>query len=151
MENEEKIVNSSVAEEVSVAEFAGFDDEAERLKEEEARNAQIEADKLLPPDPEAILEIRHLKKHFVLKKTLMGKPLSTLKAVDDVSFKIKEGETLGIVGESGCGKTTMGRTVLKLHQPTAGQVFFEGQDIAGFTPKQMRALRTKMQIVFQDP
>ena len=151
MENEEKIVNSSVAEEVSVAEFAGFDDEAERLKEEEARNAQIEADKLLPPDPEAILEIRHLKKHFVLKKTLMGKPLSTLKAVDDVSFKIKAGETLGIVGESGCGKTTMGRTVLKLHQPTAGQVFFEGQDIAGFTPKQMRALRTKMQIVFQDP
>ncbi len=151
MENEEKIVNSSAAEEVSVAEFVGFDDEAERLKEEEARNAQIEADKLLPPDPEAILEIRHLKKHFVLKKTLMGKPLSTLKAVDDVSFKIKEGETLGIVGESGCGKTTMGRTVLKLHQPTAGQVFFEGQDIAGFTPKQMRALRTKMQIVFQDP
>ena len=156
MEQEEKIVKSSVAEDVveevlEQTEFAGFDDEAERLKEEEARNAQIEADKLLPPDPEAILEIRHLKKHFVLKKTLMGKPISTLKAVDDVSFKIKAGETLGIVGESGCGKTTMGRTVLKLHQPTAGQVFFEGQDIAGFTPKQMRALRTKMQIVFQDP
>jgi peptide/nickel transport system ATP-binding protein len=81
----------------------------------------------------------------------MGKPLSTLKAVDDVSFIVKEGETLGIVGESGCGKTTMGRAVLKLHQPTAGQIFFEGQDIAGYTPKQMRALRTKMQIVFQDP
>jgi peptide/nickel transport system ATP-binding protein len=131
--------------------FVGYDDEAERAREEAAREAQIEADKLLPPDPEAILEVRHLKKHFVLKKTLMGKPLSTLKAVDDVSFTVKAGETLGIVGESGCGKTTMGRTILKLHQPTAGQVFFEGVDIAGYTPKQMRALRTKMQIVFQDP
>ena len=98
-----------------------------------------------------ILEVRNLKKHFVLKKTLMGKPLSTLKAVDDVSFTIKEGETLGIVGESGCGKTTMGRTVLKLHQPSGGQIIFEGKDITNYTPKQMRALRTKMQIVFQDP
>ena len=131
--------------------FVGFDDEAERAKEEAERAAQIEKDTLLPPDPEAILEVRHLKKHFVLKKTLMGKPISTLKAVDDVSIKVKPGETIGIVGESGCGKTTMGRTILKLHQPTAGQVFFEGKDIAGYTPKQMRALRTDMQIVFQDP
>ena len=98
-----------------------------------------------------MLEVKNLKKYFVLKKTLMGKPISTLKAVDDISFTIKPGETLGIVGESGCGKTTMGRTVLKLHQPTAGQIIFEGKDIAGYTPKQMRALRTKMQIVFQDP
>jgi peptide/nickel transport system ATP-binding protein len=131
--------------------FENFDDEAEKMKEDAEREAQIEADKQLPPDPDVILEVRHLKKHFVLKKTMMGKPLSTLKAVDDVSFKIKAGETLGIVGESGCGKTTMGRAVLKLHQPTAGQIFFEGVDIAGYTPKQMRALRTKMQIVFQDP
>ena len=78
---------------------------------------------------EYILEVKNLKKHFVLKKTLMGKPISTLKAVDDVSFTIKAGETLGIVGESGCGKTTMGRAILKLHQPTSGQVIFEGQDI----------------------
>ena len=138
-------------EKTNVEDFSNYDDEAEKLKEEQEREAQIEADKLLPPDPEAILEVRHLKKHFVLKKTLMGKPLSTLKAVDDVSFKIKAGETLGIVGESGCGKTTMGRAILKLHQPTAGQIFFEGVDIAGYTPKEMRALRTKMQIVFQDP
>ena len=159
MENEELKLNPSeeenetaVAEEVaSQGEFASFDDEAEQLKEQQEREAQIEADKLLPPDPDAILEVRHLKKHFVLKKTMMGKPLSTLKAVDDVSFKVKAGETLGIVGESGCGKTTMGRAILKLHQPTAGQIFFEGVDIAGYTPKQMRALRTKMQIVFQDP
>ena len=131
--------------------FVGFDDQAEREREEAVRAAQTEKDALLPPDPEAILEVRHLKKHFVLKKTLMGKPLSTLKAVHDISIKIKPGETIGIVGESGCGKTTMGRTILKLHQPTAGQIFFEGKDIAGYTPKQMRALRMDMQIVFQDP
>ncbi len=131
--------------------FSNYDDVAEKEREETEKAVKIEQDKLLPPDPDAILEVRHLKKYFTLKKTFMGKPISTLKAVDDVSFKIKAGETLGIVGESGCGKTTMGRAVLKLHQPTAGQVFFEGQDIAGYTPKQMRALRTKMQIVFQDP
>lgn len=131
--------------------FDGYDDEAEATKEQLKRDEKSEADKLLPPDPEAILEVRHLKKFFVLKKTLTGKPLSTLKAVDDVSFKVKPGETLGIVGESGCGKTTMGRTILKLYQPTDGQVFFHGEDVSKYSPKQMRALRTKMQIVFQDP
>lgn len=131
--------------------FEGFDDEAEYLKEEEARAAKIEGDRLLPPDEEAILEVRHLKKYFVLKKTLLGKPLSSLKAVDDVSFKIKRGETLGIVGESGCGKTTMGRTILKLYEPTDGQVFFKGKDVAKLSAKEMRALRSQMQIVFQDP
>lgn len=131
--------------------FDGYDDEAEATKEQLERDEKSEADKLLPPDPEAILEVRHLKKFFVLKKTLTGKPLSTLKAVDDVSFKVKPGETLGIVGESGCGKTTMGRTILKLYQPTDGQVFFHGEDVSKYSPKQMRALRKKMQIVFQDP
>lgn len=82
---------------------------------------------------------------------MLGKPLSELKAVDDVSFKIYPGETLGIVGESGCGKSTMGRAILKLHQPTAGQIFFKGEDIANYKQKEMRPLRTKMQIVFQDP
>ena len=139
------------AEEAGKGEFAGFDDLAEAEKEKAARDEKIAADALLPPDENAILEVRHLKKYFVLKKTLMGKPLSTLKAVDDVSFKIMPGETLGIVGESGCGKTTMGRTVLKLHQPTAGQIFFKGTDIAGYKAKQMRPLRKQMQIVFQDP
>lgn len=149
MKKQQNELNSLETEKVN--EFINYDDVAEKEREEAEKAVKIEQDKLLPPDPEAILEVRHLKKHFTLKKTLMGKPLSILKAVDDVCFKIKAGETLGIVGESGCGKTTMGRAVLKLHQPTAGQVFFEGQDIAGFTPKQMRALRTKMQIVFQDP
>ena len=152
MEKEEVNEACQETDETNLAgEFDTFDDEAQRAKEIAAKDEQAEKDKELPPDPDAILEVRHLKKHFVLKKTLLGKPISTLKAVDDVSFKIKLGETLGIVGESGCGKTTMGRAILKLHQPTAGQIFFEGQDIAGYTPKQMRALRTKMQIVFQDP
>ena len=150
METKEQVLNETEIN-VTDVEFSNFDDVAEREKEEAIKAQKIEEDKLLPPDPNAVLEVRHLKKHFVLKKTLMGKPLSTLKAVDDVSFIVKEGETLGIVGESGCGKTTMGRAVLKLHQPTAGQIFFEGVDIAGYTSKQMRALRTKMQIVFQDP
>ena len=152
MEKEEVNEACQETDETNLAgEFDTFDDEAQRAKEIAEKDEQAEKDKELPPDPDAILEVRHLKKHFVLKKTLLGKPISTLKAVDDVSFKIKPGETLGIVGESGCGKTTMGRAILKLHQPTAGQIFFEGQDIAGYTPKQMRALRTKMQIVFQDP
>ncbi len=146
---EQTEISSLATEDASI--YVDYDDVNEKEREETEKAVKIEQDKLLPPDPEAILEVRHLKKYFTLKKTLMGKPLSTLKAVDDVSFKIKAGETLGIVGESGCGKTTMGRTVLKLHQPTAGQIFFEGQDVAGYTPKQMRALRTKMQIVFQDP
>lgn len=144
-------VNSTQTEVAEMSEYASFDDVAEREKENQEKLEQAEKDKLLPPNPDAILEVRHLKKHFVLKKTIMGKAISTLKAVDDVSFIVKPGETLGIVGESGCGKTTMGRTILKLHQPTDGQVFFEGQDIAGYKPKEMRPLRTKMQIVFQDP
>lgn len=128
-----------------------FADEIQRRKEQEERDKKAEEDKALPPDEEAILEVRHLKKYFVLKKSMVDTPLQSLRAVDDVSFKIKPGETLGIVGESGCGKTTMGRTILKLHQPTDGQIFFDGVDIAKYSSKQMRALRTQMQIVFQDP
>ncbi len=131
--------------------FSSFDDAEEAAKEQEERDKKAEADLSLPPDPDALLEIRHLKKYFTLSKTILGKPQSVLRAVDDVSFKLKAGETLGIVGESGCGKTTLGRTILKLHQPTSGQVFFEGTDIAKFKPSQMRKLRTKMQIIFQDP
>ncbi len=148
---EETKKNSVADTDESENEFKNFDDEAEFLKESNEKEEAIERDKALPADTEAILEVRHLKKYFVLKKTVLGKPLSTLKAVDDVSFKIKPGETLGIVGESGCGKTTMGRTILKLHQPSSGQIFFEGSDIAGYNSAQMRKLRSKMQIVFQDP
>ena len=137
--------------ETTSSEFSGFDDVAEAEKEQARRDEKAKADLELPPDPDALLEVRHLKKYFPLKKTMSGKVLVSLRAVDDVSFKLKAGETIGIVGESGCGKTTLGRTILKLHQPTDGQVFFEGQDIAKYKPSQMRPLRTKMQIIFQDP
>ena len=128
-----------------------YDDAAEEAKYLEKRKRQIEEDLKAPFDKDAILEIRHLRKCFPIKKTFTGKVTQELIAVDDVSFKLKPGETLGIVGESGCGKTTMGRAVLKLHEPTAGQIIFEGQDITKFKSAQMRDIRKKMQIIFQDP
>ena len=115
------------------------------------RKAQIEADSKLPFDPDALLEVRHLRKCFPLKKTITGKVTQELIAVDDVSFKLKAGETLGIVGESGCGKTTMGRAILKLHQPSGGQIIFDGKDITNYKSAEMREIRKQMQIIFQDP
>ena len=91
-----------------------------------------------------ILEVKHLKKYFET-------PRGTLHAVDDVSFSIQRGKTLGIVGESGCGKSTTGRAILRLIEPTSGQVLFEGQDVLKLNKTQMRRLRCDMQIVFQDP
>jgi len=89
-------------------------------------------------------EVKNLKKYFKTKK-------GTLHAVDDVSFTVEQGKTLGVVGESGCGKSTTGRTILRLLEPTSGQVFFEGKDIFSLSPRQMRAMRKEMQIIFQDP
>lgn len=90
------------------------------------------------------LQVEHLKKYF---KTSRG----FLHAVDDVSFTINEGETLGVVGESGCGKSTLGRTILRLHEPTSGKVLFEGKDVSKFNKKEMKNIRSDMQIIFQDP
>ena len=98
-----------------------------------------------------ILEVKNLCKSFPLKKTMTGKVTQELIAVDNVSFKLNAGETLGIVGESGCGKTTLGRAILKLHEPTGGNIIFEGKDITKYKKKQMREIRKKMQIIFQDP
>ncbi len=147
----EKEERQEELERTKASEFAAFDDAAEAAKEETAREEKARADADLPPDPDVLLEVRHLKKYFPLKKTLAGKVTLSLRAVDDVSFKLKAGETLGIVGESGCGKTTLGRTILKLYQPTDGQIFFAGQEIAKYSPSKMRPLRTQMQIIFQDP
>lgn len=91
-----------------------------------------------------ILRVEHLKKYFTT-------PKGTLHAVDDVNFSIRTGETLGVVGESGCGKSTMGRAILRLHEPTGGKVYFEGRDILGCNKKQLKDLRKDMQIIFQDP
>ena len=128
-----------------------YDDAQIAAEFAEKRKAQIAEDFEKPFDPDCVLEIRHLRKCFPLKKTLTGKVTKELVAVDDVSFKLKAGETLGIVGESGCGKTTTGRAILKLHEPTAGQIIFDGQDITHFNSAQMRPIRQQMQIIFQDP
>lgn len=96
--------------------------------------------------PEYLVEVRDLKQHFPIKTGMFS--TTPLKAVDGVSFTIKPGETLGLVGESGCGKTTVGRSLLRLYKPTGGQVFFEGEEV---TDSNMTALRKKMQMVFQDP
>ena len=104
-----------------------------------------------PLDPEALLEVRHLQKYFPVGEDFFGRPTNYLKAVDDVSFKIKEGTTLGIVGESGCGKTTLGRTILRLHPATSGEIYFKGIDINTLGTKELNALRPEMQIIFQDP
>lgn len=103
-------------------------------------------------DPQYILMVNALKKYFPIKGGLMSKTVGYVKAVDGVTFNLKRGTTMGLVGESGCGKTTTGRTILRLSGPkTSGQVLFNGQEIYDLPPKEMRALRTKMQIIFQDP
>lgn len=98
-----------------------------------------------------ILEISNVKKHFPMKKGLFGNVLSWVKAVDDVSLKVRKGRTLGLVGESGCGKTTLGRTILRLIEPTAGDILYKGTNVVGLGREEMRAMRRKMQIIFQDP
>ena len=140
----------------NIANAQEIDPKIQEYLEIDAKNkaelaAQREEDFKKPYDPECILEVRHMRKTFPLKKSLLGKVQKELVAVDDVSFKLHAGETLGIVGESGCGKTTLGRAILKLHQPTGGQIIFNGEDITKFNTKQMRKNRTEMQIIFQDP
>lgn len=99
----------------------------------------------------AILKAESLKKYFPVYGGLLPRVTGQVKAVDDVSFEIKEGEILGIVGESGCGKTTVGRMTLRLLEPTSGKVFFEGTDILSLKGKELAMIRTRMQIIFQDP
>ena len=99
-----------------------------------------------------ILKIEGLQKHFATTTGgAFSKVKGTAKAVDGIDIEIFPGQTVGLVGESGCGKTTAGRTILKLYEPTGGKIFFEGQDITALTPKQMKPLRSQMQMIFQDP
>lgn len=98
-----------------------------------------------------ILEVEGLKKYFPLKKTILGKTLVSLKAVDDVTFKVEKGTTIGIVGESGCGKTTLGRTILRLYETDGGKIVFDGDDLTKLKKKELRKYRTDIQLIFQDP
>jgi oligopeptide transport system ATP-binding protein len=98
-----------------------------------------------------LLEVRNLKVHFPVKHGVFSRAKAHVKAVDDVSFAIGPGETLGLVGESGCGKTTLGRAIVKLVEPTSGSVLFEGEDIARLSGRELRTRRRKFQMIFQDP
>ncbi|MFC3745965.1 ABC transporter ATP-binding protein [Paenibacillus sp. GCM10012306] len=101
--------------------------------------------------PEALLEVNHLKKYFPITKGLLNRTVGQVKAVDDISIRLQPGETFGLVGESGSGKSTVGRTILRLTEKTAGEVKFKGIDIHALPPEELRGLRPKMQLIFQDP
>ncbi len=105
-----------------------------------------------PQNDDIILEVKNLKMYFPVGGGFLSrKPVGYVKAVDDLSFIVKRGETLGLVGESGCGKTTTGRCILQLYKPTAGQIIFNGEDLTKLNSKKMRAKRREMQVIFQDP
>jgi oligopeptide transport system ATP-binding protein len=100
----------------------------------------------------ALIQVRNLKMHFPITRGLLfQRKVGAIKAVDGISFEIKRGETLGLVGESGCGKSTTGRAILQLYRPTAGEVFFEGDNLTKLSGERMRRMRRRMQMIFQDP
>ena len=99
----------------------------------------------------SLLQVTGLKKYFPVRSGLFSRVSAWVQAVDDVTFHLKQGETLGLVGESGCGKTTVGRSILRLMEPTAGEVMFEGKNVLTLTPRELRKTRRRMQIIFQDP
>jgi oligopeptide transport system ATP-binding protein len=105
----------------------------------------------MPEPGQELLEIRNLKKYFPVRRGVLSRVVSHVKAVDDVSFTIRKGETFGLVGESGCGKTTTGRAVLRLIEPDSGEIRFEGADMLQLGASELRVLRRDMQIIFQDP
>ncbi|HHV58803.1 MAG TPA: dipeptide ABC transporter ATP-binding protein [Clostridiaceae bacterium] len=111
----------------------------------------MEIDRTNTNNNDDILVVRNLKKYYPLSRFSLSKEKAFVKAVDDVSFTIKRGTTMGLVGESGCGKTTVGRTILRLHEVTGGQVLFDGKDLATLPSGALRKLRPQMQMIFQDP
>ncbi len=104
-----------------------------------------------PEIQQPLLRVDNLVKYYPITGGILLREVASVKAVDDVSFSIRKGETLGLVGESGCGKSTLGRSILKLEESTSGKIFFQGKEIQDYNADQMRPLRKKMQIIFQDP
>ena len=102
-------------------------------------------------DKEVLVQLKDGTKEFVTSKTWTGKPLKVVHAVDQVNLSIYKGETIGVVGESGCGKSTLGRCILRLLTPTSGDVVYRGESIIRYNKEQMRQMRRKMQLIFQDP
>lgn len=104
-----------------------------------------------PGDENVLLQVSHLKKYFPIRGGLLGEKTQYVRAVDDISFNVRAGQTVGIVGESGCGKTTMGRTILRLHSVTSGEVIFNGMDLGKMNARALRKIRPQIQMIFQDP
>ena len=135
---------------LTVSDF--MDDEGVELTVDESKTKKVK--KVYKVDEEknpVLLEVNDLHVHFPIKGGIFGRVVDHFKAVNGVSFKLRKGMTLGLVGESGCGKTTLGRSLLRLIEPTAGQVVYNGVDVTSLNKDQMRALRSKVQIIFQDP
>lgn len=126
---------------------------SEFLNEKRRRREELLGGKVEPiiHNPENVLEVKQLKKYFPIRSGFFKRTVGYVKAVDNISFSIKKGTTMGLVGESGCGKTTVGRTLLRLYDKTNGQVLFNGKDIHDYNNADLRKIRPKLQIVFQDP
>jgi peptide/nickel transport system ATP-binding protein len=134
---------------LTVSDF--MNEEGIELKVTKERVQVFDKPEFVPTKENILLEIKDLKTYFPIKGGFFGKQVGEVKAVDGVSLSIEKGKTYGLVGESGCGKTTLGRTILRLQEPTSGQIIYNGQDITKLPFEQMRQLRKKMQIIFQDP
>ncbi|MFD3928005.1 ABC transporter ATP-binding protein [Streptomyces sp. NPDC058614] len=124
---------------------------SETKKSDAAEAPVIPQQAAAPDDREVLLRVKGLKKHFPIRKGVLQRQVAAVKAVDGIDFEVRKGETLGVVGESGCGKSTMGRVITRLQDPTGGTIEFEGQDITRLGAGKMRPLRRDIQMIFQDP
>ncbi|OIK28968.1 ABC transporter ATP-binding protein [Streptomyces malaysiense] len=124
---------------------------SETKKTDTAAKAAVPEQASAPDEREVLLKVENLTKHFPIKKGILRRQVGAVKAVDGIDFEVRKGETLGVVGESGCGKSTMGRVITRLQDPTGGKISFEGQDITRLSTGEMRPLRRDIQMIFQDP
>jgi len=134
-----------------VSDFMRVDDAGDFIVKQSPEKNTSTANEYNPASSEILIKATGLQVSFPGRKNFLGKPLEYTNAVDDTSFEVYKGETLGLVGESGCGKTTLGRTLLRLIEPTAGELFFDGKNMLQYSPSQLRILRRNIQIIFQDP